>query len=278
MRGVITGLTLAILLMPCIASAGVKIGNIQFDDRGKIIFANTSSGKIIFPDKTEQGTATLKGDTGPKGDKGDLGNKGDTGPQGPKGDPGQVDKAAICQVYADDNLPAPPFCGKKIIFVTSQSFNGNFWNGSGEPLDNADAKCQSAAAAGGLSGTFKAWLSLGGAGLLHAKDRITHSPAPYIRTDGTIVALHWLDLIDGWLKDPIICDEYRNCSPTPQHVWTGTSRTGEFYGDSCLNWQSSESWRKGTVGSNGEIDSKWTADSSYAAYCHITGRLYCFEQ
>jgi len=82
-----------------------------------------------------------------------------------------------------------------------------------------ESLCQTAATTAGLSGTFKAWL------------------AAYIRTDGVIIASNWLDLTDGWIKDPIICDENKECStyipdiPNAgsnnfESVFTATYRTG----------------------------------------------------
>lgn len=253
------------LLLPCIASAGVVINGVEISD----------SGKIIYLDKTEQGSATPQGPQGPKGDPGEQ------GPQGPKGDPGPVDKTAICQIYADDNLPAPPFCGKKIIFLTSQSFNANLGG-----LVGADLKCQTAATNAGFVGTFKAWLSDDGTA---ANARLTHSPAPYIRTDGTIIAESWIDLTDGWLKTPIVCDEFKDCtsyfdesgtygSNPPICVYTYTRKTGnrDYFNGSpqpnCYNWTTNSC--SGIAGGNAaNIDYSWTDSTNCGG-----GRLYCFEQ
>jgi hypothetical protein len=277
-----TIIILAAVLFPCVASAGVKIGNVQFDDRGKIIFANTTSAKIIFPDKTEQGSATAKGD---KGDKGYTGDKGDKGEVGPKGDPGQVDKAAICKVYADEGITLPAFCSKKIIFLTSQAYDGNLGG-----LAGADAKCQSLAAAANLSGTFKAWLS---DSTTNASDRLTHNTGSYVRTDGAVVAINWLDLIDSNIKEPIICDENKECltslDSSLQYVWTGSVANGKNnYIFNCADWtyaidpppfDGECGPDRDVCGSHGEylsINSWWSYRFNIS--CHFHFRLYCIEQ
>lgn len=258
-------------LVTSTAFAGVVINGITISD----------SGKIIYLDKTEQGTATLKGDTGPKGDSGDKGDKGDKGDPGTPGS--QVTRDAICQAYADDNLPAPPFCGKKIIFLTSNVFNGNLGG-----LSGADLKCQSAAMAAGLSGTFKAWLSDSS---ISAKERLGHNPAAYVRTDGATVANNWLDLTDGWLKEPLICDEFRKCSYASTYcrtdqssiVYTGTSMSGDKTGspvpgpgDFCNDWSSSVTPPNQTVSGTFCSISNWSDNVRDA--CGYEVRLYCIEQ
>jgi len=276
MKAIVLPLLLAVLLFPCVASAGVKIGNIQFDERGKIIFANTSSGKIIFPDKTEQGSATLKGD---RGDKGDLGDKGDRGDKGDKGDPGQVDKATICKVYADDGVTLPAFCAKKVIFLSSTQYGGNLGG-----LAGADAKCQGLAEASGLSGSFKAWLT---DSTTSANARLIHHTGSYVRTDGAVIAINWFDLTDGWIKEPIICDELKNCE---DHyidngiAFTGSNKRG--FGDGfCQDWTLDSSMLTAVVGSAGRIDSGWTDSGykwdSFGGSPRVTctsARLYCIEQ
>jgi len=242
----------------------VEIGNIKIMD----------DGRIVFPDSSEQISATQQGPQGPKGD---------VGPQGPKGDPGsQVTKEAICQVYADDNLPPPPFCSKKIIFLSSQQFTTNLGG-----LAGADLKCQNAAESAGLNGIYKAWLSDSN---ISAKDRLTHSPAPYIRTDGVIVANNWFDLTDGWLKDPILCDEYKQCNfideiTTVIEVFTSTEITGGTRGASytsanyCLDWTSDSNIPNYGPGNALSIDKYWTkAVSSGSCKNYPVGRLYCVQQ
>lgn len=276
-KTLINALAVLVLTIPAMSSATVKIGSITVD----------GSGKIIFSDKTEQETATLKGD---KGDKGDAGIKGDKGGIGPKGDTGQVDKSSLCQVYALENVPPPPFCTiKKIIFLSSQLFKGDLGG-----LSGADEKCQTAAANAGFDGVFKAWLS---DDTTSAKDRLLHNTTgPYVRTDGDVIAINWTDLVDGFIKTPIICDENKKCdyvSPTTYYVngvnyeltapavWTNTKRNGDANPmgiASCNNWSSTTN-NVGNIGDSNSIDDKWTFNyNPNPLNCDMTARLYCVEQ
>ena len=77
---------------------------------------------------------------------------------------------------------------EKIVFVTRQDFTGNLGG-----LSGADDKCNTAATAGGLPGTYTAWLSDSGN---DAKDRVTQSALPYLRTDGVRVADNFADILN----------------------------------------------------------------------------------
>lgn len=249
------------LMSPCLVFAKVIINGVEISD----------DGKIIYLDKTEQGTATAKGDTGPQGPQGP---KGDEGPQG------QVNKDALCQIYSTEGVSLPAFCSKKVIFLTSQQFDGNLGG-----LAGADAKCQTAATAGGLSGTFKAWMS---DTTISARDRLTHNPAPYIRTDGATIANNWADLTDYHIKEPIMCDEFKECSAYVEmfhndtwrvSTWTGTWANGSAYPNPvmfCDNWSAGDGSKQGSYGLASSIDEHWTDNSPMG--CQNILRLYCIEQ
>lgn len=80
-----------------------------------------------------------------------------------------------------DCTKTPP----RIVFVTSQVYNGNLGG-----LTGADAKCQAQAAAAKLPGTYKAWLSDSNGS---PSTRMTKVAAPYVRTDGVMIAGSWSD-------------------------------------------------------------------------------------
>lgn len=238
----------AFLTAPVCVMADVQIGSITIKD----------DGRIVFSDNTEQSTATLQGPQGPQGPKGDPGTPGS-----------QVTKEAICQVYADDGLPLPAFCGpKKVIFLTSARFDGNLGG-----LGGADQKCETAATTAGLTGTFKAWLS---DSTTDAADRLTHSDTSYIRTDGAVIATNWFDLTDGSLKEPIMCDENRTCSVLGDYTWTGSTRAGKKTTSYlCSDWTNASSG-SGTNGATSIISSAW---SDYGTgNCSSTLKLYCIQQ
>lgn len=128
----------------------------------------------------------------------------------------------------------------------------------------------------GLTGIFKAWLSDSNTS---ARDRLVHHVGSYVRTDGAVVAINWFDLADGWLKEPIACDENKTCTTEPLSVWTGTERTGNhILGQvNCSDWTSESSTDNGMGGSNLEINFNWT--DGFGWPCNWSNRrLYCIEQ
>ncbi|MEA3439157.1 MAG: hypothetical protein U9R58_02640 [Chloroflexota bacterium] len=184
----------------------------------------------------------------------------------------------------------------KTVFITSQAFNGALGG-----LDGADDKCQAAADAAGLGGTYKAWLSDSNGS---PSTRFTHSAVPYVDTMNTIIANNWadlttLDVVDGittiyYLQNPICTYEngefisgsqsYEDCNNenTDDYglmAWTntypdGTLNTAAFF--SCNDWMSSVYSDHGNLGKTGYIRSAWTvwADTT----CDNSFHLFCFEQ
>jgi hypothetical protein len=84
-----------------------------------------------------------------------------------------------CQAGKCGSLP-------KILFITSQVYNGNLGGVSG-----ADTKCQQLASAQRLSGTFKAFLSEPGQSI---NQRLSMEGGPFILVDKTVVANNWFDI------------------------------------------------------------------------------------
>jgi hypothetical protein len=171
----------------------------------------------------------------------------------------------------------------KLVFVTSQAWTGDLGGISG-----ADSRCQTLAAAAGLNGTFKAWLSddLGNS----PNTRFTRSPAAYVLVNGAVVAKNWSALVGALygnastnLTHSISLDE-RGAQPAAGSlVWTGTmeSGTGATGLRTCNNWTSGTNTDTGYFGSWSNFDIGWTSSSTsyYTSYqCSTLGALYCFEQ
>lgn len=182
----------------------------------------------------------------------------------------------VTQMCAGTNVCIAP----KRVFVTAAQFTGAQIGG----LTGADAKCQAEANTAQLGGMYKAWLS-----------DLTGSPstrfnrslvAPYVRTDGLVLAQNWDDLIDGTLGGPI----NRNAMNQPQAgapvcdtntfwVVTNTQSSGVISSDqlSCSNWTSNtggSAW-----GRNDLSNSQWTSSCSGGTdFCARSAPLYCFEQ
>ncbi len=172
----------------------------------------------------------------------------------------------------------------KVVFVTSQTFSGNLGNFAG-----ADAKCQAAAEAAGLSGSFKAWISGrpdwtgNGGGTQNVAQRMTHSSSPYVLTTGTKVADDWADLTDGSLDHGIDRDE--NGATASGSVWTNTKTDGDAFdhrrdcgpgGSQSDVWGSADQFESGHFGTAGDSGATWTTNTNTG--CNNSFRLYCFEQ
>jgi hypothetical protein len=157
----------------------------------------------------------------------------------------------------------------KFIFVTSTTHTGNLGG-----LAGADSICQARAAAGGLPGTYRAWLSLPGT---DAADRMTHATGPYMRWDGTVVADNWDDLVDGTLDAPINLSE-AGTLVSPANVWTATTSSGTYsaVAGSCASWTTTISADTAVIGVASEVDSSWTQGATNV--CSSANRLYCVEQ
>ncbi len=158
---------------------------------------------------------------------------------------------------------------QRTVFVTSTTYTGNIGG-----LAGADTECDNRALAGGLVGTYKAWLSTS----------LTDNPAnlfekstePYLRTDGVLIANDWTDLTDGSLQNPIDRDE--SGQQVAAFAWTGTKKDGTPDPDlDCGDWGSSSSTLTGRVGSTFGTMHDWT-DAGSPRDCDNSHRLYCFEQ
>lgn len=166
----------------------------------------------------------------------------------------------------------------KIIFITSVSnASGNFGG-----LAGGDALCATRATAGGLSGTYKAWLSTT---TISASSRLVHYAGPYKLVTGTTIANNWADLTDGSLAAPIDRDEF-GASRVFQ-VYTGTDEFGNSLGYDCSAWTNNISCSPAVEwwGRN-YTDCRWTrmgiannncVTPGYAC-CSNLGSLYCIEQ
>lgn len=193
----------------------------------------------------------------------------------------------------------------KVVFVSSQLFDGNF--GAGQRVLGhleADNRCQDAAAEAGLSGTFKAWISgrvdTGDGPLPHGVvDRFTQSTEAYRLVNGTKVADDWADLTDGSLDHAIDVDENGNPVGEETRVWTNTRTNGTAWDNSrqCAvgpnidipglwTWSCGQpSWspgdcafQSGKFGQANSTSGSWTGTESSNIGCSNQFHLYCFEQ
>ena len=193
----------------------------------------------------------------------------------------------------------------KVVFVSSQLFDGNF--GAGQKVlghVEADQRCQDLAGEAGVSGTFEAWISgridTGAGPLPHGVvDRFSQSAAPYRLVNGIQVADDWGDLTDGSLDHAIDVDEYGNGVGEETRVWTNT-RTNAAAWDNrtqCAagiepddtgvwSWScGAPSWtpgdcafQSGKYGQANSTSGSWTGTGSSNDSCSNQFHIYCFEQ
>jgi hypothetical protein len=163
-----------------------------------------------------------------------------------------------------DQEAAPADAGPLRAFVSSAVINGNLAGIAG-----ADQKCNALAATQGLTGVYRAWISVNGT---NAADRIT-SAGPWQLVTGQLVAANRAELLGGQLRRPIDIDEKGGGVPAAEdRVWTGTSANGTFSGPECGLWSGAGD---GRVGEAAFSDSRWS--SSEVEDCDQSNRLYCFQ-
>jgi hypothetical protein len=176
----------------------------------------------------------------------------------------------------------------KIVFDTNATFIGNLTatagtNGatytqtaSGVAGGNAD--CQAEAAAAGLPGTYKAWLS----------DSLGNSPAatfsqstvPYVTPDPgfTQVASNWTQLTSGTLSAGIDYTAGGNFIEEGNYVWTGSNANGTPSTNNCNNWTSTSNNDIGDQGNITDTGSTWSLSGNEPCGGDILDHLVCVQQ
>lgn len=161
----------------------------------------------------------------------------------------------------------------RVVFVTSTDHTGDLGG-----LAGADAICQGLADAAGLAGSFQAWLADSSDS---PSTRASQAGAPYVRTDGTVVADDWTDLTDGDLDAPISLDEdgIGPGDPVLAHfVWSNVTALGAGIESTshCSDWTSGASGG-GRRGVWDATDPTWT-ELTTGSLCSSQERFYCVEQ
>lgn len=167
--------------------------------------------------------------------------------------------------------------GLKRVFVSSKTYTGDLKTaGAGVTgADGANKLCNSLAMAAGLSGTWKAWVSVGGT---KAASRLTdvggwHLMEPGGAAGGVVFAN--LAATTGSATIAINHNESGADVGAGYPVWTGTLANGNV-GETCADWSSAMGVNTGTRGAgNGTVT--WTENNTPAP-CDEKKAIYCFEQ
>lgn len=176
--------------------------------------------------------------------------------------------AATCTVTMSQARSATATFAKtapNIAFVTSTTHTANLGG-----LAGADTICNARAAAAGLTGTYRAWLS---STTTNAVTRLG-SARGWVRTDGKPLVDTIADLTSGRLIHPLRVDE-NAVDVGHERVFTGTKLDGTLgSGDTCGNWTTTT----GTYTTQGYASALHALFTSYGGQTCVgaIARLYCF--
>jgi hypothetical protein len=159
-----------------------------------------------------------------------------------------------------------------LMFTTGATFDGNLGG-----LGGGDAKCQAAAVARGLPGTYRAYLGATG---INARSRIAPATG-WTRVDGRVMFNQIGDFGTTVLPYPPSLDEAGNdLSNTAQlRVWTATAMDTQYYGQNCNNAGNAADWSttlgRTATGVLNAIDANVLVGGSVFP-CGTPVHLYCF--
>lgn len=193
--------------------------------------------------------------------------------------------AGVTDTGATDGGAKDSATSGKRVFVTSALFSGNLGGPTG-----ADAKCQAAADAAKLGGTWMAWVSDASTS---PSTRFTNKTGPYQLIDGTLVATsfaglggtltHAIDLTEK--GTPATAGASNYCSSgQPYGAWSGTDSKGVYdKHDNCAGFTSASFTLTTQVqfGDPKATNYQWAAGTCLnagATYCSKQAALFCFEQ
>ncbi|MER2562694.1 MAG: hypothetical protein ABTQ32_18350 [Myxococcaceae bacterium] len=152
------------------------------------------------------------------------------------------------------------------VFTTSMPVSANMGG-----LGGADSICAQRALAGGLPGTFKAWLSTS---TTNALSRLG-TASGWIRPDGLPFANSQADLVAGRILYPLRLDEF-GTDVFATKAFTSTLGEGTLNGgvSTCSDWTSNVDQIPAGAGFTSLSTTGWTTGAF--APCGSQQRLYCF--
>jgi hypothetical protein len=155
----------------------------------------------------------------------------------------------------------------KRVFVTSTVFSGAIGG-----LAAADMYCQSAATAGGLTGTFHAWLSDASQS---AVDR-TADVGPWYTT-GNAVAFPSKAELRGAPQAELLDERGAYPQSLLGAAWTGSDVQGAATSETCEGWTNATVGATATTGSGFNGDASWGGGGAPLP-CNAQAPLICFQQ
>ena len=153
------------------------------------------------------------------------------------------------------------------MFVTSTTVVGGKLNG----VTGADTECTARAAAAGLPGTYKAWISDVG---VNANARV--GTGGWLRTDGRPFTRTLADVKNGVVYYPPRVDENGNdLGPQRLSVLTGGTGSGATFGVQCASYTSTTGGAYVGFASAGSF--YWAYNELDGSGCSDQQHLYCFR-
>jgi hypothetical protein len=168
----------------------------------------------------------------------------------------------------------------KIVFATRAMYTTAQLGGGGkDPIAEADARCNAAALASGLGGTWKAWLSTTS---MRATDHLSDVAGGWYNMESTPQLIFQAKPSNILPGRGVFGDELGNGFDNSNFfdpVWTGTptSSAAPAASDTCNDWTSSVNTDH-ALGGDPRVDhiASWTAGG--ILNCNGGAHLYCFEQ
>lgn len=156
----------------------------------------------------------------------------------------------------------------RYVFVTKTR-----WPGALGGYAGADAKCQAAATAGGLPGTYLAWMNV-------PATRFAKATVPYVLPSGSLVASNWGDLVDETLMHAINVDEFGTSVMSSAQAWSDADAKGLsfLFSKNCSTWTHQFAPTRGSFGQTDKSDVGWAGRLSQDSECSAMRHLYCFQQ
>ncbi len=165
-----------------------------------------------------------------------------------------------------------PSTSRKRVFVTSQTFDGNFRalgdTSDANGLKGADTACNDAASKAGLGGMWIAWLSVTGGDAINRVADV----APWYLVDQVTKVFDTHSQLGAPADVPVNMTENRNTVTGP--AWTGTTLLGTAHSARCGEWKNNGT----SLGAWGDVGNAFDWSYKDTQYCSKEARLYCLEQ
>jgi hypothetical protein len=194
-----------------------------------------------------------------------------------------------------------PDAKSRVAFVSSTEGNADFstWPtaNSDDSLTAADEVCAAEAQAAGLSGSFRAFLSVEAAsGIRDATDAVCRLrggdgvvsddcdlgeplselqlSAPFLDLKGLPVAYGTADIEAGHWRLPIGYTADGSVSSTGVEAWTGSTFAGQFARSDCDGWTTADDGERGNATGNPGVT---TPNDTYSLACDEDHSILCFS-